>query len=114
VTPPIPILRISLSNASLLSTVYLSFSILLELSNRWMPLRWTERLTYTIEWLPARTLNWLRLFEPLRRAVVEDRLSIFGVRMIYGAVNVLLIFAIAIGVGTVMRLGYGLVRRSDS
>ena len=90
----IPIFRISLSNATVLSIAYLAVAMLIEASRRWFPFRWTDRASLTVDWIPARTLDWMGLYEPIRRAVVEDRLSTFAVRMIFGATSIASIFLV--------------------
>ena len=109
----IPIFRISLSNATVLSIAYLAVAMLIEASRRWFPFRWTDRASLTVDWIPARTLDWMGLYEPIRRAVVEDRLSTFSVRMIFGATSIASIFLVALGVGTMMWVARWLIVRAE-
>lgn len=110
---PIPIFRISLQNATVLSVAYLMMSVVVEASARWYPLRWTERAAQTVEWIPARTLDWVGLFEPLRRAVLEDGLSMFVVRLVLGMTSIAGIFAVALSVGSLMWLGRWAIERAE-
>ena len=110
----LPIFRISLSNATVLSVAYLAMAMLVEASRRWFPFRWTDRASLTVEWIPARTLDWLGLYQPVRQAVIDGWLSNFGVRMIFGATSVAAIFVVAIGVGSLMWAGRWLIARAEA
>ncbi len=110
----IPIFRISMSNATVLSVAYLLIAMLIEASRRWFPFRWTDRASLTVEWIPARTLDWVGLYEPIRTAVIEDRLPVFWVRVIFGATSVGAIFVIALGVGAIMWSGRWLLVRAEA
>ena len=100
----IPVIRISLTNASILSGLYLLVAIAVELVRRtWNP-RWVERVSRSLEDFPARTLELFGLFEPLRSAWVEGKISPLGVRLIYGLTTILVIFALGLAVGGVMWL----------
>jgi hypothetical protein len=101
----IPIFRISLANANLVSALYLGLSVVLEASRRWFPFEWTDRAAQTCRWIPSRALDLVGLFEPLREAAVYGQLSPTTVRIILGATSVLLIFTIAMAVGALMWLG---------
>jgi hypothetical protein len=111
---PVPVFRISLSNASLLSGLYLLIAALVEVVRRlWNP-RWIDRVSLSLEAFPARTLELVGLFEPIRRAWVEDRISPLQVRLIYGVTTVVIIFTLGTLVGAVMWLIAKLAgRRSD-
>jgi hypothetical protein len=109
----IPIFRISMSNATVLSVAYLLVAMAVEASRRWFPFRWTDRASLTVEWIPARTLDWFGLYDPIRQAVIDDRLSTFTVRIIFGATSVAAIFVIALGVGVMMWLGRWAFHRAE-
>jgi len=99
---PVPVFRISLANASLLSGLYLLVAALVELIRRaWNP-RWIDRASFSLEAFPARTLELLGLFEPLRKAWVENELSQFQVRLIYGLTTITVIFTLGALVGALM------------
>ncbi len=110
---PVPIFRISLSNATVLSVAYLLMSVIVEVSRRFLPFRWTERASFTVEWIPSRTLDWLNLLDPLRNAALDDKLDNFDVRLILGVTSIAGIFVIALSVGTLMWLGRLLLRRLE-
>jgi hypothetical protein len=98
----VPVFKISLTNASILSGLYLSVAVLVELVRRaWNP-RWIERVSLSLEAFPARTLELFGLFEPLRRAWVEERISQLGVRFVYGFTTVAVIFILGMAVGGLM------------
>lgn len=101
---PVPVFRISLANASLLSGLYLLFAALVEVVRRiWNP-RWIDRVSLSLEAFPARTLELVGLFEPLRRAWVEGRINQLEVRLIYGLTTIVIIFTLGSAVGAVMWL----------
>lgn len=101
---PVPVFRISLANASLLSGVYLLVAALVELIRRaWNP-RWIDRASFSLEAFPARTLELLGLFEPLRKAWVANELSPIQVRLIYGLTTITVIFTLGALVGALMWL----------
>jgi hypothetical protein len=103
----VPVFQISLTNATVLSGAYLLFASGVELLRRtWNP-RWVEHLSLSLEAFPARLLQLLGLFEPLRRAWIEGAITEFQVRLVYGATVVGLIFVM----GFVVGLGMGLVAR---
>ena len=100
----VPVFKISLTNASILSGLYLFVAVVVELVRRaWNP-RWIEQVSLSLEAFPARTLELFGLFEPLRRAWVEDRISQLGVRFIYGFTTIAVIFTLGMAVGAVMWL----------
>ena len=98
----VPVFKISLTNASILSGLYLLIGVLVELLRRvWNP-RWLDQVSLSLEAFPARTLELFGLFEPLRRAWVEDRISPLGVRFVYGFTTVGVIFTLGLAVGALM------------
>lgn len=110
----IPIFRISLSNATVLSVAYLAMAILVEASRKWFPFRWTERASLTVEWIPARTLEWFGLYHVVRDAVIDGTLSNFEVRLILGFISVAGIFLVAMGVGLLMWCGRWVIHRAEA
>lgn len=101
---PVPVFRISLANASLLSGLYLLVASAVEVIRRaWNP-RWVDRASFSLEAFPARTLELFGLFEPLRKAWVENQLSPLQVRLIYGLTTITVIFTLGTLVGALMWL----------
>ncbi len=110
----VPVFKISLNNATLLSGVYLLVASATELVRRqWNP-RWLERVSLSLEAFPARTLELLGLFGPIRSAWVEGRLSQLEVRFIYAGTTVAVIFSLGFAVGGVMWLLARLAARRAS
>lgn len=100
----VPVFKISVANASILSGVYLVVAIGVELVRRaWNP-RWVDRVALSLEAFPARTLDLLGLFDPLKAAWVEGRVSALGVRFVYGLTTVVIIFTLGMLVGWLMWL----------
>ena len=101
---PVPVFRISLANAALLSTLYLAVAVVVELIRRvWNP-RWVDRVSYSLEAFPARTLELFGLFQPLHEAYLRNELEAIHVRFIYGFVTVAIIFTLGAIVGALMSL----------
>lgn len=100
----VSLFRVSVTNASLVSGLYLLTAVVIELTRRiWNP-RWVERALLSLEAFPARTLDFLGLFEPLRQAWAQGRLSAMDVRFIYGLTTVSVVFALSLMVGLVTAL----------
>ncbi len=110
----VPVFKISVTNASILSALYLFVAVVVELVRRvWNP-RWIERVSLSLEAFPARTLELFGLFEPVRQAWHEDRLSGLGVRFIYGFTTVAVIFTLGMLVGGAMWIISRIAARSPS
>ena len=110
----VPVFKISATNASILSGLYLLIAILVELVRRtWSP-RWIERVSLSLEAFPARTLELFGLFEPLRRAWVDEQISPLGVRFVYGLTTVTVIFTLGMPVGAVMWINSRVAARSST
>jgi hypothetical protein len=110
----VPIFRISLANATVLSVAYLLMALVVDASRSWLPFDWTERASFTVEWIPSRTLAGLGLLEPMRTAMLDDRLTNFQARLILGFTSIAGIFAIALAVGVLMWLGRALINRFET
>jgi hypothetical protein len=99
---PAPIFRISLGNATLLSVLYLVLATLNDVARRLFTWRWTEVLSDHLEEFPARTLRWFGLFKPLKEAYLTELIGPLAVRISLGLTMVVLIYALALGVGVMM------------
>jgi hypothetical protein len=100
----VPVFKISLTNAALLSSLYLGVASVIELIRRvWNP-RWVDRVSFSLEAFPARTLELFGLFQPLHEAYLKDEISPLGVRFVYGFVTVAIIFTLGGLVGGLMAL----------
>ena len=110
----VPVFKISVTNASILSGLYLLIAVVVELVRRaWNP-RWIERVSLSLEAFPARTLELFGLFEPMRKAWQDDQLSPLGVRFIYGLTTVAVIFSLGMLVGAAMWIISRIATRSSS
>lgn len=99
---PIDALKLSLKNATVLSALYLVAGSVVELARRLGNFRWAEKLSLAFEAFPARTLDLVGLFQPMRTAWASDHLTGSQVRLIYGGTTVAIIFVIGTVVGVAM------------
>jgi hypothetical protein len=97
-----PLLRIMWGNAFLLSLLYLVVGFGVELALRLFPSRFLQRLSLSLDSLPARALEVVGAMEPLRAAYFSGRVTEFGVRIVFGVTTVVVIFMLALVVGTLM------------
>ncbi|MCP3138507.1 hypothetical protein [Pyxidicoccus xibeiensis] len=100
--PEAPLLRIMWGNAFLLSLLYLLVGVGVEVALRVYPSRFLQRLSLSLDSLPAKALELTGIMEPLREAYFSGRISEFGVRIVFGATTVAVIFVLALVVGTLM------------
>ncbi|MCP3167559.1 hypothetical protein [Myxococcus qinghaiensis] len=89
-------------NAFLLSALYLLVGIVVEGALRLFPSKFLQRLSLSLDSLPARALELVGAMEPLRTAFFNGRIPEYGVRLIFGFTTVVVIFLLALVVGTVM------------
>ena len=100
----LPVFRISAHNATLLSALYLAIATVLEGIRRiWNP-RWTEKACLAMEAFPARALDVVGLLEPIKHAYAWGNISEMSVRLVFGVATVVVIFILAVVVGTGMWL----------
>lgn len=100
--PSSPLLQVMWGNAFLLSVLYLLVGIVVESIRRRYRSPFFERLSMALDSLPARALELTHGLEPLREAYFNGRVSDIGVRVIFGAVTVAVIFLLALVVGVLM------------
>lgn len=105
--PQVPLFRIMFANATLLSVVYLVVGVVVEILRRLYPANWVMRAVLVLDSLPARTLELLGLMQPLRSAYVYGKINEIGLRIIFSATTILIIFLMALIVG----VGMWMVRR---
>lgn len=103
-TGRVPVFRISLTNATVLSALYLLVASVVELARRFFNFHWADRASKMLEEFPARVLHLVRLFEPLRDAYLTNKVSELQVRLIYGLVVVLIVFGMGMAVGGLLWL----------
>jgi hypothetical protein len=111
--PRIPLTRLMLGNATLLSVLYLAFGVAIEAVVRWTNARWAERLSFALDALPAQVLGLLRLSNPIRQAYLDGYINRFWLRVVFGVTTVAIIFAMALGVGIGMWLVRAWVERAS-
>lgn len=104
---PVPLLRVMIANAMLLSGVYALLGLLAELARQYLPSRLSDHAALVIDSLPARALELLGLMGPLRDALFDGRISNFVVRLAFGVTSFAVIFVLALLVGSLT----GLARR---
>lgn len=112
--PPLPLLRIMGGNAFLLSVLYLLVGLAAEISRRVWPTRFAQRLSLSLDSLPARALELVGWMEPLREAYFSGRVSESVLRLVFGATTLVIIFLLAVVVGGVMGTLRGLLLRRGS
>src|SRR5262245_54864345 len=100
----VPVMKISLTNATMLSVVYLAIAATVDLARQATDLLWLERVSLSMESFPARMLNVVGLYAPMHTAWGRGELSTLQVRMIYGATVVVLIFVLGALVGGAMKI----------
>lgn len=105
--PQVPLFRIMIGNATLLSIVYLAFGVMFEVLRRLHPAGWVMRAVLVLDSLPARTIELLGWMESLRYAYVYGQVSEVSLRLIFSATTIAIIFLMALVVGA----GMWLVRR---
>lgn len=113
----IAVLRISMTNATMLSVVYLVLATFIELGRRFTGAQWLENLTKLIESFPVGVLRTIGLYTPLQRAWVENDLTNTQVRLLYGASVVVMIYllsmVVSLGMWAVMWFQDRRARRAD-
>ena len=110
-TAPVPVFRISFTNASLLAGGYLVVGALVELVRRqWNP-RWAEQLSWSMEAFPAGILRVVGLIDPLREAYAQGTLRETHVRLIYAGSVVITVYLIGMAVGALMWLMMAIGKR---
>ena len=101
------------SNAFLLSVIYLLVGISVEAVRRVYPTRFIQRLSLSLDSLPARALELVGLMRPLREAYFAGELSEVMVRLAFGVTTLIIIFLLAVVVGVVMGTLRGLTVGRD-
>ena len=100
----VPFVKISLSNAALLSSLYLGLGALLELARRVFEVSWAEQGLRALETFPMRMLGLVGMEQPLVRAYLSGQYSSLQVRLLLNATTVVVISILALGVGMMMSL----------
>jgi hypothetical protein len=112
--PPLPLMRIMGGNAFLLSVLYLLVGIGVEGARRVWPSLFLQRLSLSLDSLPARALELVGLMHPLREAYFSGQIRESGLRLVFGATTIVIIFLLAVVVGLFMGSLRSLVLRRAS
>jgi hypothetical protein len=89
-------------NAFLLSVIYLLVGIVVEIARRVYPSTFVQRLSLSLDSLPARALELLGAMEPLRTIYLDGKLPEYQVRLIFAATTIGIIFVLAFLVGVLV------------
>ncbi len=101
--PPLPLMRIMSGNAFLLSVVYLLVGTVVEGARRlWPDSAFLQQFSLSLDSLPARALELVGLMQPLRAAYLDNQVSPFRLRLVFGVTTIVIIFLLALVVGMVM------------
>jgi hypothetical protein len=104
-------MRIMGGNAFLLSVLYLVVGIGVEIARRVWPTRFVQRLSLSLDSLPARALELVGWMEPLREAYFSGHISESTLRLVFGATTIVIIFLLAVVVGVFMGTLRGILLR---
>ncbi len=111
----LPVFRISVHNATLLSALYLAIATVLEGIRRIYNPRWAEHACLAMEAFPARALDVVGLLEPIKHAYAWNQISEVQVRLLFGLATIVVIFLLAVLVGSGMwAFGWVLSRKEES
>jgi len=86
-------------SALTLAAGYFCVGLLVETLRRLYPSHSVLTLSFALDALPARALSFCGLLEPLREAYVAGRVSEAGLRAVFGATSLAVIFLMAAGLG---------------
>ena len=99
-----PLLEIIIGNAFLMSAMYLGLALVVETLRHF----WHNASLYAfakrLDDLPGTALHLLGVLPYLRDLVAEERLPVWGLRAIFGATTVAIIFALAFFTGGCLAL----------
>ncbi len=108
-------MRIMSGNAFLLSVIYLLVGIVVEGAQYvWPGSPFLLHFSLSLDSLPARALEMVRLMQPLRAAYLDNQISPFRLRLIFGVTTIIIIFLLAVVVGLFMGTLRGIVVRQSS
>ena len=89
-------------NAFLLSVIYLLVGLVVEIARRVYPSTFVQRLSLSLDSLPARALELLGVMEPLRNIYLDGKLPEYQVRLIFAVTTIGIIFVLAFVVGVLV------------
>lgn len=97
-----PLARIMVGNSVLLSTIYLSLGLLVELARTYFPSVMVIRISQALDRLPAGVLSAVGLLEVLKDAYRDQQVSDLQLRLVFGGTTVAIIFTLGVLVGAGM------------
>jgi hypothetical protein len=107
-------LQVVAGNALSLSALYLAIGMVVEGLRVQSPSAAVMRVSYALDALPARVLERLGLFGPLKEAYTDGRIGESMVRLVFGATAVGFVFVLALGLaGMTLLFRELLSRRRD-
>ncbi len=87
------------SNAFLLSIIYLLVGIAVESARRLYPSRFVQRLSLSLDSLPARALELVGVMDRLRLDYTNGQILDYQARLIFAGTTIVIIFVLAFVVG---------------
>ena len=108
---PYPLLRIMAGNAFLLTVIYLVVGISVEALRRVYPTKLVQRLSLSLDSLPARALELVGVMEPLREDYFHGHITDYQVRLVFGGTTIVIIFLLAFAVGVLVGSLRGYIER---
>lgn len=96
-----PLVSLVVGNALTLAAGYLGLGVLVESLRRAYPSRSVLTLSFALDALPAQVLSFFGLLEPLREAYLQGQLGEVGLRGIFGATSLAVIFVLAALLGLI-------------
>jgi len=105
-------LQVVAGNALALSALYLGIGVVVEALRVQVPTAAVMRVSYALDALPARVLERLGLFRPLKEAYTDGRVGESTVRLVFGATAVGFVFVLALALAaTTLLVRELLIRR---
>lgn len=99
------------SNAFLLTIIYLVVGISVEALRRVYPTRFIQRLSLSLDSLPARALELVGVMDRLRTDYLNGQIPDYQVRLIFAITTIAVIFVLAFVVGVLVGSLRGYIER---
>jgi hypothetical protein len=99
------------SNAFLLTIIYLVLGIAVEALRRVYPTRLVQRLSLSLDSLPARALELVGVMDRLRADYLNGQIPDYQVRLIFAGTTIVVIFVLAFAVGVLVGSLRGYIER---
>jgi hypothetical protein len=108
-----PVVQVMIGNAVLLSILYLSTGLILEIVQHFYAAHWVETASIVLDSLPARVLHEVGVLGPITQAYAYGNLSGFWLRFLFAGTTVVIIFLLAGVVAAAMALIARVMRRGS-